>query len=91
MKVTIRNLLIAALLLSSFVYAGPVDINKADAVQLATELKGIGAAKAKAIVDFRKANGPFRSAEELTQVKGIGPRTVEINRDNILVAPRGKK
>ena len=70
-------------------WAGPVDINTADAETLAAELEGIGLSKAQAIVQYRSTNGPFQSADELVEVKGIGARTVEMNEDNILVqAPR---
>ena len=71
--------------------AGPVDINTADAETISTELNGIGLAKAKAIVEYRKKYGPFKSAEDLSLVKGIGERTVEINKDNIRVRPPAKK
>ena len=66
-------------------FAGPVDVNSASAETLSTELKGIGMSKAKAIVEYRKVHGPFRTREDLMQVKGIGARTLEINADNILV------
>lgn len=65
--------------------AGPVNINTADAETISAELQGVGITKAIAIVEYRKANGPFRSVEALAQVKGIGERTVEINRENILL------
>ena len=65
--------------------AGPVNVNTADAETLSAELKGVGITKAIAIVEYRKANGPFKSAEELAKVKGIGARTVELNKENILV------
>ncbi|MDH4109590.1 MAG: helix-hairpin-helix domain-containing protein, partial [Gammaproteobacteria bacterium] len=48
-----------------------------------TELTGVGLSKAAAIVEYRAAHGPFKSYEDLMQVKGIGPRTIEINRENI--------
>ena len=51
-----------------------------------TMLPGIGPSKAKAIVEYRKKHGPFRSPEDLSLVKGIGERTVELNRDDIRVA-----
>ena len=41
--------------------------------------------KAQAIVDYRKAHGSFKSAEQLALVKGIGLKTVEKNRDRIVV------
>lgn len=60
-----------------------VDINTADSQELADRLKGIGPAKATAIVEFRSVNGPFRSIEDLLHVKGIGVKTLEKLRDSI--------
>lgn len=72
---------------STFVFAaGPVDINTADAAALAQALKGVGPAKAEAIVAFREKNGPFNSVEDLVLVQGIGEKTVEMNRDQLVVA-----
>ena len=88
-----KNILTAVCLLlcPMMVTAGPVNINTADAATLAAELQGVGISKANAIVEYRKVNGPFGSATDLTAVKGIGTRTVEINRDNILLrAPKDK-
>ena len=65
--------------------AGPVNVNTADAETISAELQGVGITKAIAIVEYRKANGPFKTVDELAQVKGIGARTVEINRKNILL------
>jgi competence protein ComEA len=70
--------------------AGPVDVNTADAATLSAELQGVGLSKAEAIVEYREANGPFKSADDLILVKGIGERTIEINRENILVQPQGR-
>jgi competence protein ComEA len=67
-------------------FAGPVNINTADAATLASELTGVGPALAEAIVADRKANGNFATPEALTRVKGIGERIVEMNKPNILVA-----
>lgn len=67
--------------------AGPVDINAADAETISNELKGIGLAKAEAIVEYRKKHGPFKSPGDLSLVKGIGERTVEINAADIRVGP----
>jgi len=77
---------ILAMLSAGICLAGPVNVNTADAETISAELKGVGITKAIAIVEYRKANGPFRKAEDLAQVKGIGNRTVEINRANIKVA-----
>lgn len=61
--------------------AGPgVDLNTADAATLARELQGIGESRARAIVEHRRRHGPFRSVDELSLVRGIGPKTVERNR-----------
>ncbi|MBR9858041.1 MAG: helix-hairpin-helix domain-containing protein [Gammaproteobacteria bacterium] len=56
-----------------------IDINTATQDQLAM-LTGIGPAKAAAIVEYRTANGPFPSVDDLAKVSGIGPATVEKNR-----------
>ncbi len=71
-------------------YAGPVNINTADAETISAELNGIGLSKAPAIVEYRKKHGPFKSADELSLVKGIGERTVSKNKGDILVKPGGK-
>jgi len=71
--------------------AGPVNVNTADAETISNELQGIGMAKAQAIVEYREKHGPFKSADDLTLVKGIGARTVEINRDNILFESVARK
>lgn len=72
-----------------------VDINTADVATLDRVLVNIGEAKAEAIVAHRKANGPFKSAEQLAEVRGIGLKTVENNRDrivlgNVRAVPKGK-
>lgn len=77
---------LALLAAPTLLLAGPVDVNTADAETISAELKGVGLAKAKAIVEYRKKHGPFRSADDLTLVKGIGERTVELNRSDIKVS-----
>ncbi len=69
--------------------ASPVNINKADAATIAKSLDGIGQSKADAIVAWRDANGPFKRADDLTLVKGIGKATLERNRASILLADTG--
>ncbi len=76
-------------LLPAIASAGPVNVNTADAATLAQELDGIGAAKAQAIVEYRQQNGPFRSAEDLLKVQGIGERVLEQNRGNIRLDKAG--
>jgi competence protein ComEA len=48
-------------------------------------LKGIGEKKAKAIIEFRKTNGLFKQPEDLIKVPGIGPKTLEANKNRIAV------
>ncbi len=69
--------------------AGPVNINTADADTLAAELTGIGPTLAAAIVRDREENGRYTTAEALTRVRGVGPRIVEVNRENILTGDAG--
>ena len=62
---------------------GKVNINSADARTLAQGLKGVGESRAEEIVRHRETYGPFASADELTEVKGIGQSTLDRNRDLI--------
>ena len=81
---TLFSSLILSLALAGAAIAGEtVNINTADAATIDRVLVNVGPAKAQAIVDYRKANGAFRSAEQLAMVKGIGLKTVEKNRDRI--------
>ena len=81
---------IAALVFPLVAFAGPVNVNTATAETISAELKGIGLSKAQAIVEYRKKHGPFKNADELSLVKGIGERTVELNRADIRVGPVDK-
>jgi competence protein ComEA len=65
--------------------AQPVNVNAASAEELAEALKNVGMSKAEAIVNYRKENGQFEHVDELVNVKGIGIRTVDINREYILL------
>jgi competence ComEA-like helix-hairpin-helix protein len=62
-----------------------VNINTADADAIRQALINIGPSKAAAIVAYRKQHGAFRSADQLAEVKGVGLKTVEKNRDRIVV------
>ncbi len=77
-------------LCSSVLQAGPVNINTADAATLAKELKGVGLKRAEAIVEYRQKHGPFKSADELALVKGIGPAAVAKNRELIRIEGGGE-
>ncbi len=91
MKTHIRLLTLLVACLPLWTFAGPVDINTADAETIAAELKGVGPTKAKAIVEYREKHGPFKTADDLSLVKGIGDRTVELNLANIRVTTAKKK
>ncbi|MDO9213893.1 MAG: helix-hairpin-helix domain-containing protein [Methylococcales bacterium] len=66
-------------------FAVPVNVNTADAKTIADSLSGIGLKKAEAIVDYRAKNGVFKSIEDLNQVSGIGSKTIEKNKADILL------
>jgi len=88
-KSLVQFLIAVALPVAAF--AGPVNVNTANAETISAELQGVGMSKAQAIVAYRKNHGPFKSYEDLTLVKGIGARTVEINRANILFTSTDQK
>jgi len=90
MKSLSRMLPLAAALFPLLTWAGPVNVNTADAETISAELKGIGMSKATAIVEYRKKHGPFKNADELSLVKGIGERTVDIIRADVRVGPDKK-
>ncbi len=84
----LKNIILASVIAvasATSSFAAMVNINKADAETLAENLKGIGLTKAQAIVKYRKDNGKFTSVDELTNVKGIGEKTVEKNLDDLTV------
>lgn len=75
-----------AVFFNSAFAAETVNINRANAAKLDRELVGVGPVKAKAIVVERRRHGPFKSADDLSRVKGIGPKLIEMNRTKIVVA-----
>ena len=76
---------LVASLVPAVAWAGPVNVNTADANTIARELDGIGPAKAQAIVDYRQKNGPFKTPEDLLKVEGIGDKVLDQNKGNIRV------
>ena len=81
--IILKSVALSLLLATGAHAADKVNINTADAATIDAVLLNIGPAKAQAIVDYRKTNGAFKSAEELAMVKGVGLKTVEKNRDRI--------
>jgi competence protein ComEA len=91
--VTVWLVVLVGLIIATGVYAGDVekiDINTAAAEQL-TQLKGIGASHAAAIIAYREKNGPFQNPEDLMQVPRIGRKTFEKNKDLIGVGKTSKR
>ena len=73
--------------LSSLTFAAdpaePIDINTASAEALAGAIHGVGIKRARAIVSYREEHGAFSSVDDLTQVRGIGEKTVERSRERL--------
>jgi competence protein ComEA len=67
--------------------SGPVDINQADTEELES-LPGIGPVLAKRIVEWRRQQGPFRSEDDLLQVRGIGPQSLKRIQSQIVVGTK---
>ena len=63
---------------------GQADLNTSTAKEL-QQLPGIGKGLAKRIVDYRTANGPFKTVEDLIKVKGIGKKTFAKMQDRLTV------
>src|SRR2546421_12226628 len=82
----LRSAIVLALALVSQWAIAAVNLNTATKEELVA-LPGIGPAKAQAILDYRKANGAFKSAEELKDVKGIGAKRFEKLKGEVTVAP----
>ena len=86
-----RKVLVTAAMLAAFGHAyAAVDVNTANEDAL-LGIKGIGPAKAKAIVEERNAHGPFKDATDLgKRVKGMGGHTIErLQAEGLAVGPAG--
>ncbi|MES2369594.1 MAG: helix-hairpin-helix domain-containing protein [Pseudomonadota bacterium] len=67
-----------------------VNINTATQSELEA-VKGLGPAKAKAIITYREAHGSFKSLDELDNVKGFGSSSVEKLKEELSVGPEKAK
>ena len=85
-----RLLLALAFALCSGAALAAINLNTATKDELVA-LPGIGPAKAQAILDYRKAHGPFKSIEELKDVKGIGAKRFEKLKGELTVAGASTK
>lgn len=72
----IMFVLLTLMFLTVNIALAAVNINTADKETLAT-LPGVGDVKAEAIIQYRKDHGEFKNAEDLVNVKGIGPKTIK--------------
>ncbi|MGO3345777.1 MAG: ComEA family DNA-binding protein [Marinomonas sp.] len=79
------SLLIFVLSPFSLLAAEPLDINTATADQFAAVMSGVGEKKAQAIIAYRDKNGPFKTVDQLVEVKGLGDALLERNRPLIQV------
>ncbi len=94
MKTWIHSGCLLLALSSGTAWAEVVNINTANADELATAISGVGPKTAQAIVQYRTLHGPFRSVDDLVQVKGVGPSTIDKNRAILSVGeqfPRSTK
>lgn len=87
-----KVILIASLFFASgWASAAPVNVNTADAQTLAKNINGVGPKKAQAIVTYRESNGSFKSAKDLVKVKGIGQKTIDRNKGDLLFSDVSSK
>lgn len=77
-------LFVVALLASINMAFAAVNLNTASQAELET-LKGVGPAKAKAIIEDRTKNGPFKSVDDLERVKGFSKKSVHQLRNELTI------
>lgn len=83
MKLIQTLLLSLTLLVSTAAFAEKININTANAEQIASAMTGVGESKAQAIVTYREQHGKFKSLQDLEYVDGIGEKTVEKNKHKL--------
>lgn len=85
MEIFKKILLVACLLIPTLLLAEVVNINTADKESLMSAIKGVGEKRAEAIIAYREKNGPFKSIEELAEVRGVSASVVEANLNNLSI------
>ena len=82
----LRRCIVAVLLtLPLLLSAGEtININTADKETLMS-IKGIGEKRAEEIIAYREQNGPFKSVDQLTEIKGLGQTFIDSNRELLVV------
>ena len=86
-----RKIFFVLALFSFNAFAAQVNINVDDAKTISKSLDGIGIVKAEAIIAYRNKEGDFKTYKDLTKVKGIGDKTVEKNKHDIVFTTPAKK
>ena len=81
-----KRLLLALItfVISTSIAMATVNLNTATKEDL-DKVKGIGPVKAQSIIEYRKKNGPFKSVDELENVKGFGSKSVKKVRPELTV------
>ncbi|TRW50524.1 helix-hairpin-helix domain-containing protein [Aliidiomarina halalkaliphila] len=62
-----------------------VNINRASVEELAAKLRGVGLARARAIIELRESLGGFTDVDQLLQVRGLGIKVLNENRERIIL------
>ena len=85
---SIRALLFNLLLLFPLIAlcSEAININKADKETLMNAIKGVGEKKAEAIIVYRQENGPFKSIDDLLNIKGITQKMVDKHREMLTIS-----
>lgn len=79
-----KLLAVFTFLFATNAFATPVNINTADVATISSALSGFGPKKAQAVVDYRTKNGEFKNFDDLKKVSGIGDKTIEKIKSDIL-------
>jgi competence protein ComEA len=87
-----KNVYVAVLVTIAVILSGACYVNAMDKININTapveqlsELDRVGAKYAQRIVEYREMYGPFKAPEDIMNVKGIGKKTWEANKDRIVV------